>query len=92
MKHVSLFAALFVIASASLASAADTVLRVQGNQLLVTSSDGTQLRCTSMTLTPAGKPTATFSIAGNSVQLESGGFIVRAAELRIPEAVKPAAK
>jgi hypothetical protein len=87
MKHSLILIVLSVLASASIASAADSLIRVQDNQLAITSSDGkTTLRCDSFTLLRTGKSIATFSVVGGMVQLKGGDFTIQAAELHLQDA------
>jgi opacity protein-like surface antigen len=88
-----LFACLSLMACGSMASASDTVVRVEGGQLVVVTSDGTEIRCQKLTLSLEDKAATTLSVVEGLLQLESGDMKVQVKELRSPApADKPAAK
>jgi hypothetical protein len=83
---------LSLLAVASFASAADTVVQAKDGQLQITSLDGKDVaHCDRCTVRVAGKDVVALSYEGGMVQFTTAGIVVRAAELHISDlTAKPA--
>jgi hypothetical protein len=86
MKHGFVLATLGILATANFASAAGTVVTVDGNRLSIVSADGkSTIRCDKLVFTPASKDTTTISVVDGMVQLKNADVTATAAELRLAE-------
>jgi hypothetical protein len=83
MKLSLLLAGMTVLVCTSLTLATETAVRVRGDNLCVTMSDGSQLCCSQFTLSAQGIAPAVFTMAGGEVRLQSNGTTLTAAEIRL---------